>query len=320
MYHELEAPASWSFIEHLVSNFLFLTFVTNTPQNPNLMKATVKTLLLLIIFFVSSSSLKAQLKLWGTQPYGGNTEAGTVFEFNLNENEYDVVYEFHKYNGERPRYCTILADNNKLYGITNGGFGNFGSIIYEYDPETNLFKIVHDFFDSENYINYSANEGYLLQASDGKLYGYTQDGGEHYDGQLFVYDIDSDEIQIKVEFESATKGETPIGGLFEAADGRLYGVTYEGGSFGFGVLFVYDPAINMYAVLKHFNGTTLGANPLYGVIQASNGLLYGMTPFGGAMDNGILYQYDIGSNNLNVLHEFNNAMDGGKPYGGLMQA
>lgn len=301
-----------------LSTFSYLWF--NLTPKPRLMKSLVKLICLALLLLSIVPNANSQPKLWGTTPYGGNTQSGTVFEFDLQDNQLEVIYDFHKYNCSNPRYQLLLADNDKFYGIGEGGFGSFGSVIYEYDPATGDFKIVYDFFDTENYMNYSANIGYLMQASNGKLYGYLQNGGASYDGRLFEFDIDNYEIEFKFDFEELTKGTYPVGGLCEGTDGRLYGVTHEGGSYGFGVLFAYDPIVNMYAVLKHFNGTSTGGNPMEGVIQASNGFLYGLTLYGGGDDHGIIYKYEIGANILSVLHEFTNSTDGGIPMGRLFQA
>ncbi len=284
------------------------------------MKGLAKLICLALLLYFAISDLQSQPKLWGTMPLGGSTEAGTIFQYNTDGSQLDIIYDFKKYNCSRPRTHAILADNSLFYGIASGGFGSFGSVIYEFDPFTNEFNIAHDFFDPVTHQNYSADEGFLLQASNGKLYGVTQHGGTSGDGQLFEFDIYTRECQYKVEFEAATKGEVPVGGLFEASDGRLYGVTYEGGTNGLGVLYVYDPSINMFAVLKHFNGLGNGAHPYGGVVQAANGILYGLTINGGTQDEGVLFQYDIGSNSLSKLHDFNGSVDGANPEGIVLQA
>ena len=284
------------------------------------MKNAVKYLILIFVMLLLNPKIEAQTKLWGTLPYGGNTESGVVYEIGLDGSDLNVIYDFPRFNGERPRGKLLFADNGKFYGISEGGFGTFGSIIYEYDPQTDVFTIIHDFFDPETSHSLSASLGSLIQHSNGKIYGLTQSGGIHYDGQLFEYDLQSNIFSVKVDFESVGKGEIPLGILTEASDGKLYGVTYEGGNHGFGVLYVYDPATNIFAVLKNFDGLNIGANPHDCPIQASNGKLYGMTRTGGTFDMGVIYEYEIASNNITKLHDFDGIATGTGPETKFCQA
>ena len=64
--------------------------------------------------------------------------------------------------------------------------------------------------------------------------------------------------------------------LLQASNGKLYGMTREGGSNGAGTIFSYDPATSAYTQLKDFDDTN-GANPYGSLVQASDGKLYGMT-------------------------------------------
>ena len=284
------------------------------------MKNTAKLLCLAFVILMLSSNVNAQPKLWGTLPYGGNTESGVVYEIGLDGNDLNVIHDFPRFNGERPRGKLLYADNGKFYGIAEGGFGTFGSIIYEYDPQSDVFTIIHDFFDPETSHSLSASLGSLIQHSNGKIYGLTQSGGTHNDGQLFEYDLQNNTLSIKVEFEVVSKGDIPLGILTEASDGKLYGVTYEGGTHGLGVLYVYDPATNIFAVLKNFDGLSIGANPHDCPLQASNGKLYGMTRTGGVSDLGVIYEYDIGTNAITKKHDFDGVATGTGPETKFCQA
>lgn len=79
-------------------------------------------------------------------------------------------------------------------------------------------------------------------------------------------------------------------GSLTAYNDKLYGMTYEGGEIGNGVIFEYDPVTNVYTKKKDFNGDD-GANPR-GSLTAYNGKLYGMTTSGGAFFDGVLFEYD----------------------------
>jgi len=284
------------------------------------MKNTAKHLCLILVILSSIPNAFSQTKLWNVLPNSGNTESGTVYEIGLDGSNFTVIKEFKRINCERPRGKLLYADNGLFYGIAVGGFGNFGSVIYEYDAETDAFEFAYDFFDPETGQNEDAGSGSLVQHSNGKVYGLTQHGGDNSDGQLFEFDLASRSMVIKVHFEAASKGETPAGHLTEASDGKFYGVTFEGGTHGLGVLYVYDPVANIFAVLKHFDGISLGANPINGPIQASNGKLYGMTRTGGTSDLGVVYEYEIGTNQITKMHDFDGAATGASPEGKFCQA
>jgi uncharacterized repeat protein (TIGR03803 family) len=109
--------------------------------------------------------------------------------------------------------------------------------------------------------------------------------------------------------------------LNQATNGLLYGLTEKGGANGDGVLFCYDPSADTYTDLLDFQGTANGANPYGSVVQASNGLLYGMTYNGGANNQGIIFSYNPSTNSnpkYTKLLDFNGA-NGEYPYGSLIQ-
>ncbi|MCK5765175.1 MAG: hypothetical protein KAH26_04290, partial [Bacteroidales bacterium] len=278
------------------------------------------------IFFLASLMLMiipntfSQTKLWGTLPHGGNTESGIIYEIGLDGNNFQQIHDFPKFNGKEPREHLLLADNGKFYGMISGGFGTFGCVLFEYDAQTNVYIIKHDFFDPETGMTIQGGQGSLVQASNGKLYGVTQTGGSHYDGQLFEYDLQTNTYSVKIEFEDAGKGRYPLGSLTEATNGKLYGVTHSGGINDLGVLYEYDPQNNIFAKLYDFDGSAHGAEPSEGVIQASNGKLYGMTYKGGIQDKGVLYSYDINANVLNQVRHFVGPLTGTSPLGKLLQA
>ena len=284
------------------------------------MKNTAKLLCLILIILLSIPNAFSQTKLWNVLPNSGNTESGTVYEIGLDGSNFAVIKEFNRINCATPRGKLLYADNGLFYGIAEGGFGNFGSVIYEYDAETGAFEFAYDFFDPETGQNEDARSGSLVQHSNGKVYGLTQHGGDNSDGQLFEFDLASRSMVIKVHFEAASKGEIPVGHLTEASNGKFYGVTFQGGTHGLGVLYVYDPVANIFAVLKHFDGISLGGNPINGPIQASNGKLYGMTRIGGTSDLGVVYEYEIGTNQITKMHDFDGVATGASPEGKFCQA
>jgi uncharacterized repeat protein (TIGR03803 family) len=99
----------------------------------------------------------------------------------------------------------------------------------------------------------------LLKGTDGKIYGMTSSGGSGSGGTLFSYDPVSTTFLVLQNIGGA-KGANPEGTPMQALNGKLYGMTYAGGSNNYGVIFSYDLISNSYSVLKNFDNTT-GANP-----------------------------------------------------------
>jgi uncharacterized repeat protein (TIGR03803 family) len=77
-----------------------------------------------------------------------------------------------------------------------------------------------------------------------------------------------------------------------------------------------------FTTLHTFNSATDGSNSYSGLIQATDGNLYGVTYIGGQDGNGTLFKITT-SGALATLHSFcsqSGCADGGNPYGGLVQA
>jgi uncharacterized repeat protein (TIGR03803 family) len=112
-----------------------------------------------------------------------------------------------------------------------------------------------------------------LPASDGKLYGMTDWGGSNGVGVIFSFDPSSSTYTKLKDFDS-TNGANPKGSLMQASDGKLYGMTYSGGSngyedgYGFGVIFSYDPSSSTFTKLQDYNGAN-GANGFHGGIGSA---------------------------------------------------
>ncbi len=251
--------------------------------------------------------------LFGTTSKGGNDGGGTINKFIPATNNLTVARSFESF-AANPYYTNFIqASNGKLYGVTAyGGSSGFG-VIFSYDPLSATYTKLKDF----DFTNGANPYGSLMQASDGKLYGMTYQGGSSGAGVIFSYDpLSSNYTKLK-DFDY-TNGAVPFGSLIQASDGKLYGLTNEGGSSGLGVIFSYDPLSSNYTKLKDFDNIN-GANPYGSLIQASNGKLYGMTVNGGISGLGVIFSYDPLSANYTKLKDFNGA-NGGNPYGSLMQA
>src|SRR5579862_3452189 len=88
-----------------------------------------------------------------------------------------------------------------------------------------------------------------------------------------------------------TDGSQPDAPLLQARNGQLYGTTFAGGAHGDGTVFAITTDGSL-TTIHSFNHLILGdgGQPLSGLMQASNGNLYGTTTHGGASRTGSMYK------------------------------
>ena len=240
-------------------------------------------------------------KLYGMTSKGGLNGSGVIFQYNATTNTFVKKFDFNNTNtGKNPLGSLLNASNGKLYGMNGqGGLNNFG-IIFEYDPATDVFTKKIDFTDMGG----PGPNGTMIQATNGKIYGTTYYGGAYNEGVIFEYDPTTNVYTKKIDFDEVFKGEHPVGALLQASNGKLYGITAEGGVDGKGVLFEYDIATNLFTKKMDFGGSLTGDYPAGKLIQAPNGKLYGLTAQGGANNKGVLFEYDPATNTFNIKVDF----------------
>jgi uncharacterized repeat protein (TIGR03803 family) len=172
-------------------------------------------------------------------------------------------------------------------------------------------------------------KGAITAAGDGHYYGTTSSGGANNVGAIFEFDPAANNgagtISLKGSF-NGTNGRRPVDGLIAAGNGKYYGTAPQGGVNGLGAIFEFDPAANNGAGSISLKGSFNGSN---GRLQqqdsarltaAGNGKYFGTTPFGGATNNGTIFEFDPAANNgagsISLKHSFNR-LDGSRPIGGL---
>src|SRR5207245_1073680 len=106
-------------------------------------------------------------------------------------------------------------------------------------------------------------------------------------------------------------GSGPAARLIEASDGRLYGTTFSGGSSNLGTVFAINKDGGGYSVLYNFTGAgTNGSSSSAGLIEGSDGFLYGTTAEGGPEESsagaGVIFRISRSGTDYRIL-----ATDGG---------
>ena len=237
-------------------------------------------------------------KLYAMAPFGGTNNYGVLFEYDPGNSTYAKKFDFNSLSGHS--YGSLMqALNGKLYGMTPDGGINYEGVLFEYDLGTDTYTKKMD-FDGTN--TGGCPQGSLIQAN-GKLYGMTYWGGANNNGVLFEYDPNTNTYTKKMDFDGLNTGNYPEGSLIQV-NGKLYGMTYQGGANYNGVLFEYNIDNDTYTKKIDFDGTNTGSYPEGNLIQASNGKLYGMTNQGGTNDNGTFFKYDITTNTYTKILNF----------------
>ena len=114
--------------------------------------------------------------------------------------------------------------------MSSGGT-NLDGVIFKITKEGDYTPLHH--------VNDNPPTGDLLLASDGKLYGTSSNGGQNLYGSIFRINRDGTGFPVIHNFNN-TNGAYPYGGLIQADDGNLYGVTSEGGTGNKGTIFRID--------------------------------------------------------------------------------
>ncbi len=148
--------------------------------------------------------------------------------------------------------AAYLSHAQVLYGTAAQGSGAGYGTICKLDLTGNTLTAAFSF----DNINGANPYGSLIHASDGKLYGMTNQGASDY-GVIFSYDPVTATFTKLQDFDRPI-GSFPRGSLVQASDGKLYGGTSNGGSKAaaiYGDIFSFDPATAAYTILYNFDVT-----------------------------------------------------------------
>lgn len=180
-------------------------------------------------------------------------------------------------------------------------------------------RVVHSFAFGADKHSGGARPRPLMKASDGNLYGVAYAGGRNDFGT--IYRVKPGGVVSTVFSFHANDGYGPEGTLVQASDGYLYGVTSSGGAGGnypAGTVFRFDPATRVLTTLHTFFGDD-GSDPGAGLIQATDGHLYGVTGGGGQFGAGTVFRVGLDGSFQTIYHFGTGPRDGGRPLGALMQ-
>ncbi len=215
--------------------------------------------------------------------------------------------------GGGPLNDSVVPVGNYLYGTTNGGGIGGNGTIYRLDIATRVEKVLYAFTGGADgcYPN-----GITLYKNT--LYGTAIACGAAGYGSVFSFDLATQTYHTLYSFQNTADGSYPQGNLLSLG-GALWGTADYGGTNGAGTLFRIDPATFKFTPLHSFGTNVDAAYPPNGLI-AFNGVLYGVTQYGGTNNTGAVYSYDPARGTEAVLYSFGvfGGVDGYRPASQLL--
>lgn len=278
---------------------------------------------------------------YGTTEFGGaNTTCsggcGTVFELTPT-GTLTTLYSFCTLSacadGRNPAAALVVGTNGNFYGTTSGGTPESGAV----PPYGTVFEItsagvlttLHSFCAQGSCTDGAFPYAPLVQTSNGNFYGTTStDGAGNGFGGGTIFEISpSGTFNTVYKFQSPN-GFSPVAGLIQGSDGNLYGTTAGGGTNGEGTVFkttLSGTLTTLYSFCAS-PGCPDGSLPFGGLVQATDGNLYGTNYSGGnaKVGGGTLFEITT-AGTLTTLYKFCSqgagaCTDGQGPFAGLIQA
>ncbi len=201
---------------------------------------------------------------------------------------YSTFINFDGTNGFYPQYMSLIQGfDGDLYGTSVDGGTSTACGLYGCGT---VFKVttggtlttLHNFTGSNAY-----PYGSLVQGTDGILYGTTYGSATSTKctgsgGCGTVFKITTSGTLTTLHTFKGTDGYGPSG-LIQATDGNLYGTTNYGGTYGGGTVFKVTTGGTLTTLYDFCtsSGCEQSAYPLAGLVQGTDGDLYGTT--GGAI-------------------------------------
>jgi uncharacterized repeat protein (TIGR03803 family) len=235
--------------------------------------------------------------LYRLNPDGSNFQKINPFPFD-NDN-YTILHQL-----------TYSIATNQVFYIADGGAYKNGYLL-KMDATSLINFNVHDFGNVPGGYNPSG----MFKAPDGKLYGIAQNGGVTGGGTIFKMNTDGSGFQTIYDFTGAN-GQSPIGQLLYAADGRLYGVCNRSGVLGLSdnrLIFGINTDGTNYTVLKNFTTAAIDGRVVGELTEGTPGNLYGITgPWGDRDDEySVIFKIATSGAGYTVLKTFNTSFTEG---------
>ena len=250
--------------------------------------------------------------------------------------EYNVLHTFGRgnpqYDGSTPT-ALLQAFDGTFWGATSDGGQIGGGTLFNMIAQGSD-SIAFSFGSSYGASGVPTAPGALIQGSDGNFYSIATDSATNAPTLSKITPQGVQTLVCSLNNPNTVGFDPPAGSLMQASDGNFYGTMNLGGSGTEGVVYKVTPQ-GVVTVLHSFSDVNRqvqdALNPGSGLIQGTDGNLYGTTVYGGTGNQGTVYKITpLGV--MTILHSFNDTPsttvkdvngnqveDGQYPVGALIQ-
>ena len=179
----------------------------------------------------------------------GSFGCGTIFKITP-QGVLTTLHSFTNADGCYPEAGLVQGTDGNFYGTTSGGGANgycgapiqAGGTVFKITP-AGVLTSLYTFCSQSNCSDGDLPYGELVQATDGNFYGTTNGGGNPSSGGGYgtIFKITPNDAFVSLyhfcSLANCSDGILPYGRVIQAADGNLYGTTYEDGTNGGGTTF-----------------------------------------------------------------------------------
>jgi uncharacterized repeat protein (TIGR03803 family) len=252
--------------------------------------------------------------LYGTTTSGGANNLGTVFELAANSGTITTLASFAiGLDTGSPDTRLVRDSNGNLFGTSGRGLIGSHGTVFEVAAGSGVITTIASFNSTNGYDSHAG----LVEDGSGNLFGVTDGGGANDLGTVFKVAAGSGGITTLASFNGSNGANPRNAGLFEDSSGNLFGTTLYGGAHNQGTVFEVAAGTGTITTLASFAGAN-GANPVGGVVEDSNGNLFGVTNTGGEYGYGTVFELAAGTDTITALASFDSA-NGVFPRGQLVE-
>jgi uncharacterized repeat protein (TIGR03803 family) len=248
--------------------------------------------------------------LYGNTKFGGKSEYGSLFKYDVSQSKLTNLFEFDKYtNNSTPDNKLVLLDSF-LYGVAGGGsFVSDSGSLFKIKIDGTQYQKLFEFKNPKTQGLYPF--GRLVRKGN-VLYGATQQGGTHNYGVLYKIDLNGNNFKVLYNFDSffnsVYPNATPI-----LVDTWFYGsIGYNAKNAGAGIFYKVSINGNSFKIIDSSKYFSFSPNLVY-----KNGYIFSTTIKGGLYNKGSLFKLRVKDEVFTYLNDFN-GYNGAEPIGELL--
>jgi uncharacterized repeat protein (TIGR03803 family) len=195
----------------------------------------------------------------------------------------------------------MQGTDGALYGMITKLWGFDSATIFKLNTDGSGYSLLASAADTYGGGAWPRN---LVEGSDGALYGTTGGGGRNFSGTMFKLSKDGSGYSVLHEFVIDNGNDYHATSVFAGRDGKFYGTTFGGGTNVLGTVFKLNLDGSGYEILRHFGERDSDGDHPAGLMEGSDGALYGTTSQGGTNDAGTVFKLSKDGSGYTVLHRF----------------